>query len=208
MADAHGSQCGFCTPGFVMSMYALLRSTKAPLSAADIEEALAGNLCRCTGYRPIWDALATFIGDGGDRKDGKAAPNGCSEGATVFDCNASNGVHASDRTAICPSTGLPCNCKAAPNGEKTNEGKKDTERAEPIDGELAAANGKPGANGCVAEPIFPPELARAKHNSFDMAGVLDALFMCRLSRAPLLVQLDVSIPSRRRMTTFQPRWVH
>ena len=52
MVDEHGSQCGFCTPGFVMSLYALYRSNAAP-SRRDIDDALAGNLCRCTGYRPI-----------------------------------------------------------------------------------------------------------------------------------------------------------
>lgn len=44
LATSHGSQCGFCTPGFVMSMYALLRSTKGPPTEEDIEECLAGNL--------------------------------------------------------------------------------------------------------------------------------------------------------------------
>ena len=52
MVDQHGSQCGFCTPGFVMSLYALYRSTPNP-SRQQIDDALAGNLCRCTGYRPI-----------------------------------------------------------------------------------------------------------------------------------------------------------
>ena len=52
MVDLHGSQCGFCTPGFVMSLYALwMRKPQA--SEAEIEEALQGNLCRCTGYQPI-----------------------------------------------------------------------------------------------------------------------------------------------------------
>ena len=50
MVDHHGSQCGFCTPGFVMSLFALAHD--AP-DRADIGAALAGNLCRCTGYRPI-----------------------------------------------------------------------------------------------------------------------------------------------------------
>jgi xanthine dehydrogenase small subunit len=55
LVDLHGSQCGFCTPGFVMSLYALwMRKPRA--SEAEIEEALQGNLCRCTGYRPIIDA--------------------------------------------------------------------------------------------------------------------------------------------------------
>jgi xanthine dehydrogenase small subunit len=52
MLDCHGSQCGFCTPGFVMSMFALFKSNAAP-SRREIDDALAGNLCRCTGYRPI-----------------------------------------------------------------------------------------------------------------------------------------------------------
>jgi xanthine dehydrogenase small subunit len=49
MVDCHGSQCGFCTPGFVMALYAQYKSG----SPADLADAIAGNLCRCTGYRPI-----------------------------------------------------------------------------------------------------------------------------------------------------------
>jgi xanthine dehydrogenase small subunit len=52
MVDFHGSQCGFCTPGFVMSLYGLWLSNGTP-TRADIESALQGNLCRCTGYEPI-----------------------------------------------------------------------------------------------------------------------------------------------------------
>ena len=59
MVDQHGSQCGFCTPGFVMSLFALYKSRSDP-SRRDIDDALAGNLCRCTGYRPIIDAARTM----------------------------------------------------------------------------------------------------------------------------------------------------
>lgn len=52
MVDCHGSQCGFCTPGFVMSLFALYQSNHEP-AIDDIRYTLAGNLCRCTGYRPI-----------------------------------------------------------------------------------------------------------------------------------------------------------
>ncbi len=52
MVDLHGSQCGFCTPGFVMSLYALWMRVPNP-SVPQIETALQGNLCRCTGYAPI-----------------------------------------------------------------------------------------------------------------------------------------------------------
>ncbi|KAJ1965923.1 hypothetical protein GGI12_000444 [Dipsacomyces acuminosporus] len=59
IALLHGSQCGFCTPGFVMSLYTLLRNNPNP-TELEIEECFDGNLCRCTGYRPILDAAKTF----------------------------------------------------------------------------------------------------------------------------------------------------
>ena len=55
LVDHHGSQCGFCTPGFIMSMFALYHSNTKP-NRDDVLHALSGNLCRCTGYRPIIDA--------------------------------------------------------------------------------------------------------------------------------------------------------
>ena len=55
MVDCHGSQCGFCTPGFIMSLFVLYKTNEQP-SRTEIDDALAGNLCRCTGYRPIIDA--------------------------------------------------------------------------------------------------------------------------------------------------------
>ena len=57
MVDAHASQCGFCTPGFVMSLFALYKSEPSP-SRQRLHDVLAGNLCRCTGYRPIIEAAA------------------------------------------------------------------------------------------------------------------------------------------------------
>jgi len=54
--DAHGLQCGFCTPGILMTMKAFLRNTPSP-SEREIREALSGNLCRCTGYQHIVDAV-------------------------------------------------------------------------------------------------------------------------------------------------------
>uniref|UniRef100_A0A3Q2GVY3 Xanthine dehydrogenase/oxidase n=1 Tax=Equus caballus TaxID=9796 RepID=A0A3Q2GVY3_HORSE len=64
IAKSHGSQCGFCTPGIVMSMYTLLRNQPEP-TMEEIEDALQGNLCRCTGYRPILQGFRTFARDGG-----------------------------------------------------------------------------------------------------------------------------------------------
>jgi aerobic-type carbon monoxide dehydrogenase small subunit (CoxS/CutS family) len=54
--ETHALQCGFCTPGFLMTVDALLRDYPAP-TEAEIREALAGNLCRCTGYKAIIEAV-------------------------------------------------------------------------------------------------------------------------------------------------------
>jgi aerobic-type carbon monoxide dehydrogenase small subunit (CoxS/CutS family) len=54
--DAHGLQCGFCTPGILMTMKAFLDENANP-GEAEIREALSGNLCRCTGYQHIVDAV-------------------------------------------------------------------------------------------------------------------------------------------------------
>ena len=54
--DQHGLQCGYCTPGMMLTSYALLKQQPAP-SENDIREGLAGNLCRCTGYNNIVKAV-------------------------------------------------------------------------------------------------------------------------------------------------------
>jgi len=54
--DCHGLQCGFCTPGFIVSVHAFLADNPQP-SDAEIREALSGNLCRCTGYQGIIAAV-------------------------------------------------------------------------------------------------------------------------------------------------------
>lgn len=56
MVDLHGSQCGFCTPGFVMSLWSMYENESLTPSKEKISDYLSGNLCRCTGYRPILDA--------------------------------------------------------------------------------------------------------------------------------------------------------
>jgi xanthine dehydrogenase small subunit len=58
MVDTHGSQCGFCTPGFIMSLFTLYQKDTAP-TRQQIVDRIAGNLCRCTGYRPIIDAAVS-----------------------------------------------------------------------------------------------------------------------------------------------------
>jgi carbon-monoxide dehydrogenase small subunit len=74
--DAHGLQCGFCTPGILMSMVPFLRDNPSP-GEGQIREALSGNLCRCTGYENIVQAVALAAermgGSGGE--GGSASPD-------------------------------------------------------------------------------------------------------------------------------------
>ena len=65
LVDAHASQCGFCTPGFVMSLFTLYQSG-VRADRATVNDWLAGNLCRCTGYRPIADAALACCKGGAD----------------------------------------------------------------------------------------------------------------------------------------------
>lgn len=149
LARAHGSQCGFCTPGFVMSMYALLRSSKTPPSEDEIEESLAGNLCRCTGYRPIIDAFRVFA-----KTDDSSYTNSSPESMSAG-------------TFICPSSGKPCSCGAGrlTNVESSVIPANCSDQHRPfshseIDGSLYSEK----------ELIFPPELILRKDISFNLYG--------------------------------------
>lgn len=75
MVEEHGSQCGFCTPGFVMSMFALYKTNPNP-GRQQIDDALAGNLCRCTGYRPIIAAANAMYAETQDNDDWLRRPGG------------------------------------------------------------------------------------------------------------------------------------
>jgi carbon-monoxide dehydrogenase small subunit len=76
--DAGAVQCGFCTPGLIMAAHDLLRHTAGVPADPDIREALAGNLCRCTGYEKILDAvrLAAVLTRGDDPAQTPPAPGG------------------------------------------------------------------------------------------------------------------------------------
>lgn len=88
IAKAHGSQCGFCTPGIVMSMYSLLRTLPKP-TMHDLEIAFQGNLCRCTGYRPIIEGYRTFTEEWEVLQNGYGGNNGCAMGNKC--CKLQNG---------------------------------------------------------------------------------------------------------------------
>ena len=111
LARFHGSQCGFCTPGIVMSMYTLLRNDPAP-SAEKLEHGFDGNLCRCTGYRPILDAAKTFAcdgagggGGGGCRGGGAAtAAAAADDDAAMTEASSAGGASAGAAAEVVVST--------------------------------------------------------------------------------------------------------
>ncbi|KAM3964100.1 xanthine dehydrogenase rosy [Aphomia sociella] len=133
IAKAHGSQCGFCTPGIVMSMYSLLRSCRH-IKYTDIEVAFQGNLCRCTGYRAIIEGYKTFIEDWEVQR--------ITNGNGVE--NVSNGNNG-NQSQMC-AMGKDC-CK-----NKTNKNEENSETKYIFDRSSFLPYDP------SQEPIFPPEL--------------------------------------------------
>jgi xanthine dehydrogenase small subunit len=97
MVDKHGSQCGFCTPGIVMSLYA--RAIAAKGAAAPVGEVLAGNLCRCTGYGPIIEVAQGVAAEAAPAIDLSAVRD-----ETMLTLRFEDEIHGVTRTWLSPRT--------------------------------------------------------------------------------------------------------
>jgi len=145
ISSYNGSQCGFCTPGIAMAVYAYLRA-HPHATRAELEDAMDGNLCRCTGYRPILDAIKSFASDSED-------------------CPKARELKPSQKVAtgtnfkyVCPSTGKPCNCGKyfASEVELAENRSENSETTESIND--------------PSEPIFPPSLKEWQPEPLKIVG--------------------------------------
>ncbi|XP_043691113.1 xanthine dehydrogenase 1-like isoform X2 [Telopea speciosissima] len=132
-----------------MSMYALLRSSRTPPTEEQIEESLAGNLCRCTGYRPIIDAFRVFA-----KTEDALYTNSSSESLPGGE-------------SICPSTGKPCSCglKAVNCDDNSKESTNLGNRYKPV-----SYSETDGSSYYEKELIFPPELLMRKLRPLNLSG--------------------------------------
>ncbi|OTA63259.1 xanthine dehydrogenase [Hypoxylon sp. EC38] len=174
VAKLHGSQCGFCTPGIVMSLYALVRNSyrdgKFCLSACDIELQghLDGNLCRCTGYKPILEAAKTFIVE--DLK-GDLVEEPSSSTLNVDDFTDNILQSAADGNACRPSLSGPCGrsggcCRDASRSsygsspDRASSQGSTTTQDTSVDTDNTVLPDYFGAYDPTAELIFPPALCK------------------------------------------------
>jgi xanthine dehydrogenase/oxidase len=155
IASLHGSQCGYCTPGIIMAIYSQLRENPSS-TPQEIEESLDGNLCRCTGYRPILDGAkslsnnkgAYFIDEGeegGKKKGGLIGSGGCCGGG---------------------GKGGGCPCKEGGEGRILND--KDSSHihcsTEQVISSLPSLSEASSSIG-YTEPIFPSALMKVTKKS-------------------------------------------
>lgn len=137
----HGSQCGYCTPGIVMAIYTFLRENPNA-TPHEIESSLDGNLCRCTGYRPILDAARSLS----NNKEVPPPPAGC-----------------------CKGSGGKCPCAEGLKQEDTPAESFLHNTSE--DSILAGASVREALTAVSrSEPIFPSELTHYEFKTLEMVG--------------------------------------
>eukprot|EP01041_Mallomonas_annulata_P005146 gene5146-10286_t len=144
LALFHGSQCGFCTPGIVMALYAYFREYPNA-TMHEIEEAMDGNLCRCTGYRPILDAAKSLSKIKQEYTCGVDCP-----------CFQNNPNEEGCNTTTSGCQGSSCSSSSSSTTEYSTHTHKSLEDSLLCEG--------------LAEPIFPPALMKHIRSSLRISN--------------------------------------
>jgi len=174
MVDNWATQCGYCSPGFVSSMYGLLVNNPKP-TAQQVEDAFDGNICRCTGYRPIFKAMRAVVPGLAEEQVAKlkaagagsckCGSGGCGSGAAKADAAASTGCGSSSSGSGCSSGAslTPCG-----KGEGTSCSSSAKSSCHAVGVTCGFKKGsKPGRNvsSCVdVEDLVLYDPANPKHN--------------------------------------------
>nr|QEO19119.1 rosy [Mesovelia mulsanti] len=181
IAKSHGSQCGFCTPGIVMSMYTLLRSKPGKPTMHDLEVAFQGNLCRCTGYRPIIDGFKTFTEEWEQSQRLSQMSNGvCGKGKDC--CKYNGGASETEMNGHNGNESPVYGC----NGFNGNEEARLVNPSEfsPYDSSQ--------------EPIFPPELMMShEYDNTDLKIQGRSVTWYRPTSLKTLLNLKKTYPSAK-----------
>ncbi|XP_047998050.1 indole-3-acetaldehyde oxidase-like [Leguminivora glycinivorella] len=156
LAKFNGTQCGYCTPGWIMNMYSLHTAKKGKLTTTEIENSFAGNICRCTGYRSIADAFKTF--------------------ATDTDKNLTNKLTDLEDLGMFKPCGVSCNKKCA-HKNKDNDvllGKLNFEEVKE----------KPDDDWCIVEKankeLITLEYGAQKwYKAYSLEHVFEIMAMCK-----------------------------
>ncbi|EUC32996.1 hypothetical protein COCCADRAFT_5375 [Bipolaris zeicola 26-R-13] len=171
IAKLHGSQCGFCTPGIVMSLYAIVRNAYNPdtnkfhLSSREIEMEghLDGNLCRCTGYKPILQAAKTFVAE--DLK-GQLAEE---DGPTTLDAGRfEDDVTDLTRSGCAGPSKVSCGrpggcCRDEPSDSSSADSKSNTSSPPSEPTSTSEGEHTPAALGTKQPPQADPAISGAEY---------------------------------------------
>ncbi|PWN47782.1 putative xanthine dehydrogenase [Violaceomyces palustris] len=164
-----GSQCGFCTPGIVMSLYATVRNGYGHLTEEEIEHSLDGCLCRCTGYRPILDAAKTFATVKSSTSSDASSTDSSSQSELQTPSDEGQDPLIDLATRIsCPKGADCCQVKGTSDG-KAGCASSSTNAAAPHSTGVDLSTLKAYEPG--TEIIFPPYLSKPSYDKQDLIFV-------------------------------------
>ncbi|EAW19801.1 xanthine dehydrogenase [Aspergillus fischeri NRRL 181] len=199
LGKLHASQCGFCTPGIIMSLYALIRNAFDPdtleftLCEDDIEMKghLDGNLCRCTGYKPILEAAKTFIQQDLQlplRQSERSSPTACGNPTISADSYGENSRKSCGRPGGCCRDTPETSCSSSPSNYGQSSRTSLSSQVEAAAPQFEFIPYIP-----TTELIYPPGLS--KHIELPLCYGNEQRIWIRPTTLEQLIQIKTAYPS-------------